>query len=829
VKDSQGHYSSTSIENIFDELSTSNQGLTTTDAQERIKKYGENVIAGTTVAWWQIMLRQFKSPFIYLLFAAAGLAVFLGEGTDAIFILLFIVINAALGFYQEYRSEQTAQLLKKFVESSVLVIRDGEEKTVQSKHVVPGDIICIAPGEIAAADIRLIETQALVVDESALTGESESVHKGTTLESNMLWGSTTITSGSGRGVVVATGSNKVLGTIAKLTIEANRVSSFEKGISGFSKFILRIVIVTLVLMVLSNILIKKGAVDLPELVLFAVALAVSVIPEALPVVTTFSLSQGARRLTQKKVVVKRLSAIEDLGSISVLCTDKTGTITQNNMQLTSALAYKGADVHLWAALGSDMVKQTNQPLNSFDHALQSRLSPSILDEVSHTEYLDETPFDPIHRTSALAVSFKKKKYLIMKGAPENVLIKCTQLQKKSEIEAWIVKQGESGHRVIAVSYRELTSNLKIENAEHEMTLAGLLSFKDPLKETTIEAVQKARAMGVQIKILTGDRPEVAGAVGVAIGLADSITDVLTGDQFEAMSEPERIHAVEKYHIFARTTPIQKYEIVTTLQKNNEVGFLGEGINDAPALKIANVGIVVQSASDISKEAADIILLNKSLLTIIEGIEEGRKVFSNTVKYIKATLTSNFGNFYAVAISSLFIPFLPMLPVQILLVNLLSDFPMIAIATDNVDPEELMSPKSYQVREVAIDATFLGIVSTVFDFMTFAIFFRLGESILQTNWFMVSILTELFLIFSIRTKKVFFKSVKVSRAIIILTIIAIPTTIILPMTQLGHDTFKFITPRPSDIATIIALVSCYFIATETAKLLLYKVAHRQATA
>lgn len=839
VKDPVLAYAQKDITDLFTHFNSSAEGLSTDAALRSIVEFGPNTLENTEVTWWQVLSRQFKSPFIYLLVGAGVLSIILGHPQDALFILLFISVNTVLGFYQEYKSEQTAKLLKKFVESMVTVVRDNKEVLIPSQHVVPGDIVLLNPGDRAQADLRLIESQDLTIDESILTGESEAQQKNSdTLKepvehiyeaTNLVYSGTTVVSGNAKAIVLYTGKSRVFGKIVQITSDATRVSSFEKGIANFSAFILKVVGVTLFCMVLANLVVKGGNLNIPEFLLFAIALAVSVIPEALPVVTTFSLSQGARRLAKNKVVVKRLSSIEDLGSISVLCTDKTGTITENHMRLATHLMYKGADVLHIAALASNFLetKKVTEQTNSFDEGLFHALDRDRLHLLSDSKKIRELPFDPLRRRVTVLVKTGKTFSLISKGAPEDVMALCSKIEKRKDIESWIEKEGRLGRRIMAIAQRKVTSGrIDLKKEEKQMTLVGFLSYEDPLKESTVTAVHKARMLGVSLKILTGDRPEVAGAVAHQIGLIDNPNDVMTGDVFQELTVEKRLEAVDRYAVFARVSPVQKYEIVQLLEQKHEVGFLGEGINDAPALKVANVGIVVQSASDISKDAADIILLNKSLLTIIEGIEEGRTVFANTVKYIRSTLTSNFGNFYAIAISSLFIPFLPMLPIQILLVNLLTDFPMISVSGDNVDPEELRSPKSYQIREVATVATVLGLVSTAFDFLTFALFFRMAPAVLQTNWFMESILTELVLLYSIRTRKIFFKGPKPSRTMSVLTAVAIVLTVTIPFTLLGREKFSFVPPSLFHFITIIGIVMAYFTATETVKLALYKFTRQQ---
>ena len=394
----------------------------------------------------------------------------------------------------------------------------------------------------------------------------------------------------------------------------------------------------------------------------------------------------------------------------------------------------------------------------------------------------------------------------------------------------MANEGYAGRRVLAVASKELhSSEYDSENDEVNLTFIGCISFTDPIKESAREAIKDAQNLNVAIKIITGDSKEVAGQVAFAVGLSKNPEDALTAHEFFALSENAQIDALSRFNVFARVSPEQKYKIIELLQKKYQVGFLGEGINDAPALKIANVAIVVESASDIARESADIILLEHSLGAIIGGIREGRAIFANTIKYIRSSLSSNFGNFYAVAISSLFIPFLPMLALQILLVNLLSDFPAIAIASDNVDPEELREPKQYNVRKIIMFGTVLGIVSTVFDFIIFASFYKVSPEALQTHWFMASILTELLFLFSIRSRGWFFKTIRPSTPLILLTTLAFITTITLPFTAFGQSMFHFMRPSMSSLGFVLAIVAIYFITTEFAKVFYYRMTNTAVTA
>lgn len=805
-------------------------GLSREEAQTRQKKYGLNQISVQETFGWQILLRQFKSAFVYLLAAAALLALILHEILDASFILLFVFINAALGFYQEYRSEKTLELLKEYTIKRARVKRDGELTLIDSRQLVPGDIVTIEAGDFIPADLRFLTEHNLSIDESVLTGESVPVKKIVAPLSkaisqiyqaqNIGFMGSSVQTGQAQGVVIATGQQTAFGKISRLTVETERKSAFEKGIAQFSNFILKLILATLLFVFLLHLVIKPGAVPAANLAIFAIALAVGVIPEALPLVTTFSLSRGALRLAKNKVVVKRLSAIEDLGSIEVLCADKTGTLTENKLAVAEIKGDSPQNAIFYAVLASPFSSKKDHTLkSSFDLALFEKLDHRQKLELKNYQKLEESPFDPERRKNSVLVQKDKNRELIVRGAPEVILpfLKNPKKVNLPQLLEWIREQGQKGQRIIAVAKKKDDGEFEEKNLE----FLGLISFTDPIKKTAFEAVKKAQSLGVTIKILTGDAPEVAACVAYDTGISDSSAQVLTGEMFEKLPSYQQHQAIKDFSVFARVTPSQKYKIIELLQEKHVVGFLGEGINDAPALKIANVGLVVQGAADIAQEAADIVLLGKSLNIIVDGIKEGREVFANTVKYIKATLISNFGNFYAVAIASLMIDFLPMLPLQILLLNLLSDFPMIAISADSVDLKEVKTPKTYNIKDITLAATILGAVSTLFDFIFFALFYKFGASILQTNWFIGSVLTELALIFSIRTKLPFFKAKKPAPSLILLSTAAFLAALFLPFSFLGQKVFDFTSPNLWMVFVILDLTALYFLCTETTKLLFYK--------
>jgi Mg2+-importing ATPase len=824
---------------LFSQLSTSGAGLSASEAARRIAQSGPNELRSKELRARDIFFRQFRSAFIYLLVVAAGIAFTLGEPIDGAMIILFVLINSILGFTQEYQSEHSLRLLRKFWRQNVHVLRDGKPVFLDSRELVPGDIISLLAGDKIPADVRFLDAKATTVDESILTGESITVEKTSDAMSsaptkhfeakNIGFSGTALLTGEAKAIVIATGNHSAVGSISKLAVEMERESAFEIGIRNLGTFILKLVVATLVLVFVLNLVLKPHETSFGEQLLFAIALAVSVIPEALPLVVTLSLSRGAVRLAKQHIVVKRLSSIEDLGSIDVLCTDKTGTITENKLSVAAVSAADRERCLFYGLLGSSYIgEQTRLTNNAFDIALWNAVEQSSRDAIPSYIKITEQPFDAIRRRNNVFVERENRRHLIVRGALETILPLCTRFDADpSTYLSFAASEGSQGRRVFAIATRQFENNEA--PAETNLHLLGVISFVDPLKPDTIEAIASAQRLGVRIVILTGDAPEVARAVAREVGLIEHGQPVLTGAEFSALPAGDQHATIEQCSVFARVSPEDKYHILELLQESHTVGFLGEGFNDAPALKTAHVALAVDRASEVAKESADVVLLNPGLMTIISGIEEGRRIFANTVKYIKSTLISNFGNFYAIALVSLMIPYLPMLPIQILFVNLLSDFPMIAIAADAVDSGELRRPRKYNIREIALIATVLGLVSTFFDFTFFALFRGQGEASLQTMWFIESILTELALIYSIRTRGSFLKAKRPSRELTWITIAAVLITIALPFTKFGEQFIHFVRPSFGQLGLVLGIVIVYFLTTEFVKRLYYnRVANHDTT-
>lgn len=833
------HYAAEEGDNVMAALESARTGLSSREARRRLRAHPDNQLKTGPSALLGTLKQRLSSSFFYLLLAAAALSFFLRDYLEGIFILLFILINLTLETYQEYHSAKALKLLRKYLVVHTHVYRDGKVVRVESARIVPGDVVLVEAGDRLPADVRFLHTNGLQTDESVLTGESVPSEKTAKLlhspavemfeAHNIGFAGTVVTSGWGEGVVFATGKETAFGDIATLTEETDKETVFEKGIRQFSRFILKLVLFTLAIIYIANLFIHGGENNSIELLIFSLALAVSVVPEALPVILTVALSRGSLRLAQKKVVVKRLSAIEDLGSIEVLCCDKTGTLTENLLSIAATNTKNERETLKLAFASCLSTPEDRSKLHdAFDLALWQGLTEKEREEIHQGKRLDMIPFDPERRRNSVLFETRERgQEVIVRGAPEEILKRCQDIEAytRRELMMWVAEAGRRGERVIAVARKDFSVSKKYTLYEEQnLSFSGLISFADRLKTTARETIDRARALNVAVKIITGDSPEVAGAVGYAVGLIATPEAVVTGKELESMDDTSRRAAILEGAVFARISPHQKFDIIKTLQEKHEVGFLGEGINDAPALKLANVAIVVESASDIAREAADVVLLQKSLGTVIDGIKEGRTIFANILKYLRVTLTSNFGNFYSVALASLFLPFLPLLPIQILLLNLLSDFPMIAIATDTVDAEELEKPKNYQVQSVVLMATLLGIVSSVFDFILFGALYRVSPETLQTAWFLLSLITEVILIFSLRTRLKFFQAKRASLTLTLLSFSVLILAFCIPFIPYLTGLFHFVVPSPKLLLFIGVLAVGYFVATEAVKSFYYRHMH-----
>ena len=787
------------------------KGLTEAEAAERRVRYGPNALPVPKHRLLGLIARQFRGTFNLMLLIAAGVTFSLGEPIDGAFILLFVFLGTALNVYQEHKSNQAADKLKAYLLSTITVIRAGTEKEVPTETLVPGDILKLESGDIVSADAIVREDRDLLVDETTFTGESIPVTKrasassATAADEERLLQGIVIVRGNALAEITAIGQETQLAHIASTASTVQAESELVKSVDKISNFIMKVTLLTLGFVVLANILIEGREADVTSLLIFAIALAVSAIPEALPLVLTFSLSRGALEFAKRDVIVKRLSAVQDLGSVNLLCTDKTGTITENHLVFSNVypMAESPYDPLVLARLAAiNLHERIPEP---FDRASDKALTQAQRQIVERYSLAQEEAFDPALRSNGAIVKQADGKTLhVRRGSPEYFFGE--GLIPRDAAAEWLQSEEEKGHRVLGVSYDDGTG----------AHFGGFVSFVDRIKDSTIATVAAAKQMNVAITVITGDALKVAEAVGREAGLVTESAEVTEAAAFLTLPLAERKKRLSSIRVFARTTPEQKLELIQLLKEQFTVGYLGEGINDAPALKAAHVSMVVQSAADVARETADIVLLQNDLRVIVEGIRFGRETHANTMKYIRATLISNFGNFYAVAIGSLFISFLPMLPKQLLLLNLLSDFPMMAIAFDRVSAQEVERPQRYDLHSLYIIFVTMGLVSTVFDFICFGLFYRISPAVLQTNWFIASVLTEILLMLSIRSLAPITKAGWPAPSIVILSVISMALAIGLPMIPATAAFFEFRPPTMAHLGIILGIAVSYLVVTELVK-------------
>ncbi len=834
---------------LLKNLGTSEKGLSSSEAEKRLQEHGFNEIAGKDKkSWIKILIEQFINPLVLVLIAASIISFFLGEKSDTIIIMIIVLINGILGFVQEFRAEKTVRALKKLVAQKAKVLRSGKKIEIETKYTVPGDIVYLNIGDIVPADVRILHQDEMTIDESSLTGESVAVMKTTTATpdtrtlpqylKNIAFMGTHVMSGNGLGVVIATGEKTFFGKTASYLKEPEITSDFEKSMGSFSNFLLRIIIVMTFFIFVVNTLLNHG---LLESFLFAIAVAVGITPEALPVIITISLSKGARKLAKKKVVVKKLSSIEDLGNMDVICTDKTGTLTDGKLSLENYFNMEekpNEELLIYGLLCNDaVVGKDKVEGNIIDRAIwESSQKNSVLPEYKKYKILDHNEFDFHRRRMSVVIEAPNgKKYLIVKGALEQLSQVSTKIRKnnhdvdidhghlKSYLET-VNKYRTQGYSTISIAAKEWHSDQSNKEDEKGLTMLGFLLFIDPPRKSAKAALAKMHKLGVEIKILSGDDPLVTEAICKKVDLEIKNGKILTGDDLDKMNEKEFTEAIEKYNVFSRITPDHKYRIVKTLNTGPErtIAFMGDGINDAPALKISDVGISVNTATDIAKEAADIVLLQSGLHVIVEGIIDGRKIFTNIIKYMRNTVSANYGNMFTVAASSLFLNFIPMLPSQILLINLMTDAPMLAISTDNIDVEQLKKPKKLDIKMINAFMRFFGLMSSIFDMATILsliFIFKANIDLFRTAWFFESVLSAVAVALSIRTQKTFYKSMP-GKALLFISLVIIAIACFIVMTPIGNF-FKFTQMNLQLMGWVTAIVAIYFTTAEIGKKYFFK--------
>lgn len=741
-------------------------GLSEAEARRRLQRFGFNepVQIRRTFAVIQF-LSLFASPLIVILFLASAISAALGNILSAAIILTMIVLSVCLNYIQTARSERAAEKLKREVSLTAKVLREGVWTEIPRGKVVPGDLIRLSAGDLVPADARIVAGRDLHVQEAALTGESMPAAKGV---GQTIYLGTSVVSGNAEAVVTETGTRTEFGKIAERLAAKAPETEFERGTRLFGYLIARVVVFLVLFVFLVNALLHRDAL---ESLLFSIALAVGLTPEYLPMITTVTLSQGARRMAQQKVIVKHLAAIQNFGSMDILCCDKTGTLTRGELTLTAhvdAVGNHSEQIFILAFLNSSHETGIENPL---DRAIKIKADPldaAILNhdrpETVNYRKIDEIPFDFERRRVSVVVESAGQRLLVCKGAPESVLADCVDFETNGQILPLTPETRNrcrkvfedyslSGLRVLAVAYRAVARQKAYRAAdEKELVLAGFLTFADEPLETAAETLRAMAADGVEVKILTGDNELVARYVCEQVGLSGG--RIVLGAQIERMSDAALAHVAERTRVFARVSPMQKNRILLALKsRGHVVGFLGDGINDAPSLRSADVGVSVATATDIARDAAEIILRERSLIVLHHGIIEGRKSFGNVMKYLLMGTSSNFGNMFSMAGAALFLPFLPMLPVQILLNNFLYDLAQITIPTDRVDETFIRKPHHWDIRLIRDFMLYIGPVSSLYDFLTFYVLLRVfqaDERLFQTGWFVESLATQCLVLFVIRT-------------------------------------------------------------------------------
>ncbi len=784
---------STSGGQVLQQLGSGIAGLSEAEAARRLRGIGPNAVRSHHARALPVLARQFKSAILLLLIVAALVSSFVGERADAVIIGVILAASVGLGFVNEYRAERAAEALHSQVRHDAVVLRDGAVAKVSVVDLVPGDVVRLALGELVPADLRLLDTIELECDEAVLTGESMPVEKATAavpagtplaeLSSCALMG-TVVQRGRGTGVVVATGARAEFGRIAVGLGDRQPETDFQRGLRRFSLLLLYVAATLMALIFLANVVLRRPLLDA---LLFSLAIAVGITPQLLPTVVSTSLATGARQLARRKVLVKRLVCIEDLGDLDILITDKTGTLTEGEISYVAGLAPDGSSATLPLTLGL-LAADTDAGgvgANPLDRAIWR--VPQAAELVTGYRRLGQLPFDHERRRSSAVVQAPDgSSMLIVKGAPEAVLSCCGTVPP--ETQATLTEQFSNGSRVIAIASRPADGLIEPGIAdERDLILRGLLIFLDRPKLTAPASLARLAALGISVKVATGDNPLVASKVFTDLGLDPGRP--LTGPDLDALDDDALATAAIDATIFARVSPEQKARLVRVLRsRGRSVGFLGDGVNDALALHAADVGISVDSATDVAKDAADIVLLEKDLGVLADGVGEGRRIFANTIKYVLMGTSSNFGNMFSAAAASAILTFLPMLPSQLLLNNLLYDAGQLTIPTDHVDEEQLRAPAHWDIGFIRRFMISFGPLSSLFDFLTFAVMiggFRAGPDLFRSGWFVESLATQTLVIFAIRTRRVPFFRSRPSAPLTWAALAVVAVGIALPMSPLRH--------------------------------------------
>ena len=834
---------------VLKELESQLTGLSAAEAESRLKRYGLNEIAREKhQSPLMRLVDNVKNPLVILLTALGILSYLTGDARAMIVIFVIVLVGIVLRFFQENRADNAAEKLKAMVNTNATAVRDGKESEVALSFLVPGDIVRLTAGDMVPADVRVLTAKDLFLNQAALTGESVPVEKKAPPASgeisnpldlpNIGFLGTSVESGTATAVVLHTGKQTYFGSLAASIVGQRVLTSFDKGVNKFTWLMIRFIAVMVPAVFLINGLTKHNWL---EAFIFAMAVAVGLTPEMLPMIVTVNLSNGALAMSRKKVIVKRLNAIQNFGAADVLCTDKTGTLTQGKIVLEKHLDVHGQE--------SERVLEYGYMNSYFQTGLKNLMDVAILD-YGHleedlkvkTDYhkIDEIPFDFQRRRMSVIVQDNQKQHLLIcKGAVEEIMRLSTHVEVEGKVldvtpehdahrKQLVQDLNAQGFRVVAIAYKIMPGGSDepryAVQDESDLILLGYLAFLDPPKDTAAEALKRLKALNVDVKILTGDNEIITAYICKQVGMP--VDKILLGPQIEAMSATELAEAAAVTSIFAKLVPAQKEKIVHALQsKDHVVAFMGDGINDAPALKAADVGISVDSAVDIAKESSDIILLENSLLVLEQGVLEGRRVFGNITKYINMAASSNFGNMFSVVGASAFLPFLPMLPIQVLTNNMLYDFSQTTIPTDQVDADWLTKPRKWTMGSITRFIIFIGPLSSIFDYATFWIMIYVfhawnNPALFQTGWFVESIFTQTLIIHVIRTKKIPFIQSRASWPLIITSVIIVTVGAWLTISPLA-GTLGFVILPPSFWLYLVGLMVGYVILTQVVKTWFYR--------
>ena len=823
-------------EELLKKLQTSSNGLTSAESAIRlanagIKKKKKSQLLKDIL----LFLSQFKSPLTLLLIAAVILSAFLGEKADVYIILFILLSTGIMSFLQERHAGKAVEKLRSIIRTKVKVQRDNKPVEVYSEEIVPGDILSFSAGDMIPADCLLIEDNDLHANEATLTGESYPAEKlvgpvpadtGMSKRSNVLFEGTSIVSGTAKAVVVFIGKDTILGQLSESLTAPSEETAFEKGIRKFGYLLMQITIVLAIIILVINLLLGRPLIDS---LLFGLALAVGMAPELLPAIMTIAMSAGSKRMAEQKVIVKKLSSIQNLGEINLFCSDKTGTLTEGVLEISGLTGIddkENATVKQLAFLNAYFETGFANPM---DEALRK------LENISVEGFTkaDEVPYD-FNRKRLSVLMMKDNNYkLISKGAVNNIIAICDRVlmpdgtivplaDSKKTIDDLYAAYSGKGFRTIGICYKDFTERIKLsKDDEQQMIFAGFVLLFDPPKPGVIEVIRELNKNGVRLKIITGDNKLVAAYMAEKIGLQQAV--VVAGPEISKMSPEALVIQVQKANVFAEIEPQQKENIIKALRKaGNTVAYMGDGINDVAAINAADVGISTNNAVDVAKEAADVVLLEKDLAVLNAGILEGRRTFLNTLKYIYTNTSATFGNMFSMAGASLLLPFLPMLPQQILMTNFMTDFPYMAVAGDRVDEDELMIPQKWNLKQLRNFMIVFGLHSSVFDYLTFfALYklFRANADVFHTGWFIESILTELLILFVVRTHKSLLKSMP-GKLLIILSALALVLTVALPFMPFAKD-LGFVVPPFQLLGIIAGILFLYVVTADLIKVVFFK--------